>query len=448
MTKKTSDDIEVINRTDLFDFPLSPFDAVDAVDKTIEGANGGANGDDTKVTDNDGVLITQPKLYFPPMTPLSEPVLPNGINYNHIAVDEPKKRKDNAPKTRPAFVMKIWSMVNDISNDKFIKWDDTGETFQVFQREEFMKNILPKYFKHNNFASFVRQLNMYGWHKVQDITTGLFKDDKSGDENWKFENPNFKRGREDLLDNIVRNKSVGSEETVDRNQNWKVIFQELESVKLNQLAILEELRRIRKDNKTLWHENYLTRERHSKQSATIEQILKFLASIYGQQKVLPDFDGNAKFNETIPETNDLFEELGVASPKPRPRLMLMDQAFKSPNYTPNYGNSPNLSNSINANNSPNLESTSDLHGLEQNIYKQGQSIQQVQDWIQKLSSQQQQLQQQQQQLQQSSGVFTPKFDLDFDVNDFIEDVEEPKRKRFKGENIDELDDSGQIKELN
>ena len=68
--------------------------------------------------------------------------------------------------------MKIWSMVNDPANHDYIRWNDDGKTFQVFQREDFMKIILPKYFKHNNFASFVRQLNMYGWHKVQDINNG------------------------------------------------------------------------------------------------------------------------------------------------------------------------------------------------------------------------------------------------------------------------------------
>ncbi|ESO12067.1 hypothetical protein HELRODRAFT_62329 [Helobdella robusta] len=62
--------------------------------------------------------------------------------------------------TVPAFLTKLWSLVEDLSTNDLIYWDISGKSFHVSDQTRFAKEILPLYFKHNNIASFIRQLNM------------------------------------------------------------------------------------------------------------------------------------------------------------------------------------------------------------------------------------------------------------------------------------------------
>ncbi|KAL5764834.1 hypothetical protein ACOSQ2_017428 [Xanthoceras sorbifolium] len=69
-----------------------------------------------------------------------------------------------------AILSKIFDLVDDWSLDSIISWGATGESFMVWDPVEFARLILPRNFKHNNFSSFVRQLNTYvGMPKISVI---------------------------------------------------------------------------------------------------------------------------------------------------------------------------------------------------------------------------------------------------------------------------------------
>ncbi|CAI9300628.1 unnamed protein product [Lactuca saligna] len=61
----------------------------------------------------------------------------------------------------PPFLTKVYDMVDHPDLDRILSWSRGGQSFVVWDPQAFSTNLLPRYFKHNNFSSFIRQLNTY-----------------------------------------------------------------------------------------------------------------------------------------------------------------------------------------------------------------------------------------------------------------------------------------------
>ncbi|CAH8391843.1 unnamed protein product [Eruca vesicaria subsp. sativa] len=94
------------------------------------------------------------------------------------------------------FLSKTYQLVDDHTTDDVVSWTEDGTAFIVWETAEFAKDLLPTYFKHNNFSSFIRQLNTYCFRKTVP-------------DKWEFANDNFRRGQEHLLSEIRRRKAAG-----------------------------------------------------------------------------------------------------------------------------------------------------------------------------------------------------------------------------------------------
>ncbi|KAF9329936.1 stress-responsive transcription factor hsf1 [Podila minutissima] len=205
-----------------------------------------------------------------------------------------------------AFLTKLYNMVGDEGSNNLIRWSDDGHSFIVIKHVEFAKEVLPKFFKHNNFSSFVRQLNMYGFHKVPHLQQGVLMPDADS-EQWEFSNPHFQKNQPDLLCLVSRKKaSNGNEDKDALTLDLGHILSEVTAIKKHQVAISSDLKNIERDHQSLWQESVAARERHQRQQDTIDKILRFLASVFSGEKkraIVP----NKKPRLTITE-GDLDEE--------------------------------------------------------------------------------------------------------------------------------------------
>eukprot|EP00980_Cylindrotheca_fusiformis_P010100 scaffold2243_cov122-Cylindrotheca_fusiformis.AAC.16 len=81
--------------------------------------------------------------------------------------------------------------------------------FVVKDPDLFASNVIPQYFDHNKFSSFARQLNFYGFRKMQSKPIRNSDFDENTAKHVTFFNENFKRGRCDLLKKIQRSTRGG-----------------------------------------------------------------------------------------------------------------------------------------------------------------------------------------------------------------------------------------------
>ena len=93
------------------------------------------------------------------------------------------------------FLLQLYQILEEDKYKDIIHWGDNGKYFLIENVHDFTEKILPKYYNHNNYSSFVRQLNMYDFHKK-----------KTNSDTQSFQHNKFIKGQKELINTIKRKR--------------------------------------------------------------------------------------------------------------------------------------------------------------------------------------------------------------------------------------------------
>jgi hypothetical protein len=178
---------------------------------------------------------------------------------------EDAKPKSHSQDFIPSFIRKTYDILEEARFPQYIDWSPEGTALVIKKPSEFSQKVLPIYFKHNNFTSFVRQLNMYDFHKKR--TQGL---------DHVYIHDLFQKGKRNLLQGIKRKTHEHTGEKISKAPEVQQISN----------AVPEDLSSLFKENQLIKHlyneamNRLAALERRAKELAVQNQTL--VSQIYCQ----------------------------------------------------------------------------------------------------------------------------------------------------------------------
>nr|ARN61028.1 heat shock transcription factor protein 6 [Fragaria x ananassa] len=242
------------------------------------------------------------------MAPL--PVEQNSESTSGESTQQQQQRGSPTP-----FLSKTYQLVDDPAIDDVIAWSGDGSSFVVKNPTVFARDLLPKYFKHSNFSSFMRQLNIYGFRKIDP-------------DHYVFANEGFIRGQKHLLKNIFRRKYQGTDQrkTLQQKDDQKHdpdepcediengLWREVENLKIDKISLKQELVKLRQHQEMSENNLLLLRNRLHGMEKDQQQMLSFLVMAMQNPGFLVQLVQSKEHSWRLAEAGTMLEEVDDGRP--------------------------------------------------------------------------------------------------------------------------------------
>ncbi|GMF14123.1 unnamed protein product [Phytophthora lilii] len=166
----------------------------------------------------------------------------------------PRESADAKRQEAALFLEKTYELLERCPPE-LASWTARGDSFVVKQPAAFAERVIPAYFKHRKFSSFVRQLNLYGFRKVRATSAADEADNDAEDASpkdwWEFRHERFVRGRRDLLCEIRRRSPNDARVTTPLGVGTPVERVEFEELRAEVTGLREEMHKLQKTNQQL-----------------------------------------------------------------------------------------------------------------------------------------------------------------------------------------------------
>lgn len=192
-------------------------------------------------------------------------------------------------KKNKSFLLNLFDILNDDEYNEIIHWNSNGNGIVIANEDKLSDLVLPNFYLHKNYNSFIRQLNLYGFHKIKN----MIKEEEGKEQEQEYTHDILnKNSSKEQINQIMRknkrmrlllkykkktnNTGMNSNNTNIENNGKDLICFLLDKNKEDQQRLIEskkEVENLRNINKNLKEQFFKIKEQFDGQSIIIKKII-------------------------------------------------------------------------------------------------------------------------------------------------------------------------------